>query len=339
MKKRIRYYFKIGVILTIVFAFVMQGAATITKPLLSEETLGFSNAEFEWVPVDASGSHTIDGHEIILNETGQLVTLEIHASGWYPNLLKLLQATVDSSGYSNGVGGTLYPLGWPGTPLDGCFINTSRPDYVFYGMAQVDAVYTGDLNYMWGATLLVGSKADSGQTYYFGTLILEVPSDASGTYTIVFLPNDDKTYMQDDIGQKILPLTLTPALVTINEPPNKPAKPSGQTNGKTGTSYTYSSTTTDPNGDQLYYWFDWGDTTNSGWVGPYTSGSPGDASHTWTAQGSYNIQVKAKDVYGMESDWSDPLSVTIPRARTVNHPLLRFLERFPMLERLLNLLR
>ena len=344
MKKKIRNFFETCVILAIVLAFVMPGAATIIKPSLLEETLGISDAEFEWVPVDSSGSHTILGNEIILYETGQLVTLEIHISGWYPNLLKAVQATVDSAGYSNGVGGTLYPLGWPGTPLDGCFINTSRPDYVFYGMVQVDAVYTGDLNYIWGATLLVGSKTDSGQTYYLGTLILEIPTDASGTYTIEFLPDDDKTFMQDDVGQKILPLTLTPALITINEPPNKPVKPSGQTNGKTGTSYTYSSTTTDPNGDQLYYWFDWGDSTNSSWVGPYTSGSPGNASHTWAAQGSYNIQVKAKDIYDVESDWSDPLTVSMPKnkAYNLNFNLLsllfeRFPNAFPIINHLLDL--
>ena len=336
MKKKIRIFFKACIILAIVLAFVMPGVATITKPTLSEETLGIldigtnPDAEFGWVPVDASGSHTIDGHEITLHETEQLVTLEIHVSDWDPHLLKAVQATVDSAGYSNGVGGTLNPLGWPGSPEDGAFINTSRPDYVFYGMTAIDAVSTATLDYIWGATLLFGAKTDDGQTYYLGTLVLEVPTDASGTYTIGFLADVDKTFMLDDNGQYILPLILTPALITINELPNKPAKPSGPTNGNVGTSYTYSSTTTDPNGDQVYYWFDWGDTTNSGWVGPYTSGATGNASHTWTSQGSYNIQVKAKDVYDAESVWSDPLSVTMPRNRLLTNSLpLQFLQNHP----------
>ena len=332
MKKKIRNFFETSMILVIVLAFVMPVAATITKPTLSKEILEMSDAEFEWIPSDASGSHTIVGNEIILHETGQLVTLEIQVSGWDPNLLKAVQATVDSSGYSNGVGGTLNPLGWPGSPEDGCFINASRSDYVFYGMTQIEAVYTGDLNYMWGATLIVGTKTDDGQPYYFGTLILEVPTDASGTYTIDFIADIDKTFMKDNNGQNILPIALTSALITINEPPNKPAKPSGQTNGKAGTLYTYSSTTTDPNGGQVYYWFDWGDNTTSGWVGPYASGAPGNASHTWTSQGSYNIQVKAKDAYDTESIWSDPLSVTMPKnkAFTFNFNLLNWLfERFP----------
>ena len=127
-----------------------------------------------------------------------------------------------------------------------------------------------------------------------------------------------------------------------NQPPNKPSKPSGQINGKVGTSYTYSSTTTDPDGNQIYYWFDWGDTTNSGWVGPYASGATGSASHTWTSQGNYNVKVKAKDdPHAAESIWSDPLTVTMPRNKVINTPFLNFLENhpnlFPILRHMLGL--
>jgi len=115
-----------------------------------------------------------------------------------------------------------------------------------------------------------------------------------------------------------------------NSPPAKPVKPAGQTNGKINVEYTYATSTTDPNGDQVYYWFDWGDGTNSGWVGPYASGATGSAKHKWTVKGTYSIKVKAKDVNGAESSWSDPLSVTMPRSRAYDMPLLKlFLERFP----------
>ena len=82
--------------------------------------------------------------------------------------------------------------------------------------------------------------------------------------------------------------------IATNQPPSTPSKPTGQINGDVGTSYTYSSTTTDPDGDNIYYWFDWGDNTNSGWVGPYPSGGTGSASHTWTTKGNYQITVKLK---------------------------------------------
>jgi len=123
-----------------------------------------------------------------------------------------------------------------------------------------------------------------------------------------------------------------------NQPPNKPAKPSGPLTGKPGTSYTYSSTTTDPDVDQVSYWFDWGDGENSGWVGPFPSGNAGSASHTWKTKGNYNIKVKAKDTHCSESVWSDSLTVTMPRTRAINTPLLKFLENHPNLFPILQLL-
>ena len=285
MKKKIKKLFEVGMMLAILLAFVLPGTATIIKPISSEETLGLANAELGWAPVDASGSHTIIGHEIFLHGTGQSVTLEIQVSGWSPHLLKAVQGTVDSAGYSNGVGGTLIPLGWPGTPEDGCFIDTTRSDYVFQGMVAVDAVSTGDLNYIWGAVLITGSKADDGQTYYLGTLILEVPTNADGTYTIDFLPNVAKTFMQDNNGQNILPLILTPALITINQLPNAPTI-DGPTSGSAGTSYTYTFTATDPDGDDVKYYIDWGD-GDTEWTGFSASGIPVVVSHTWGEEDTY----------------------------------------------------
>jgi hypothetical protein len=42
------------------------------------------------------------------------------------------------------------------------------------------------------------------------------------------------------------------------------------------------------------------------------------ASHKWINQGSYEIKTKAKDETGLESDWSYPLPVTIPKKKPVN---------------------
>jgi len=118
----------------------------------------------------------------------------------------------------------------------------------------------------------------------------------------------------------------------VNLPPEKPAKPSGKAQGKVNVEYTYSSSTTEPDADQVYYWFDWGDGTNSDWVGPFTSGEDGSAKHTWTVKGTYQIKVKAKDSFGAESDWSDPLPIKIPRSKSlfITQPILHWLlERLP----------
>ena len=112
----------------------------------------------------------------------------------------------------------------------------------------------------------------------------------------------------------------------------KSARPSGLTSGKIRTTYTYSTYTTDPDGDELYYMFDWSDGTYSTWFGPYDSEDIAEASHEWTKKGNYEIRAIAKDENGVFSNWSDPLSVSMPKnkAFNFNFNLLSWLfERYP----------
>ena len=71
------------------------------------------------------------------------------------------------------------------------------------------------------------------------------------------------------------------------------------------------------------------------WIGPFESGESITTSHIWESEDSYSIQVKSRDIYGSESEWSDPLTVTMPRTKIFNQ-LPRILgwlfERFPFLE-------
>ena len=77
----------------------------------------------------------------------------------------------------------------------------------------------------------------------------------------------------------------------------------------------------------IFYMFDWGD-TSSGWLGPYESGIICEAIHTWTEKGSYEIKVKAKDINGLVSDWSDPLEVSMPKSKSYSNNMLQlFFER------------
>jgi len=101
-----------------------------------------------------------------------------------------------------------------------------------------------------------------------------------------------------------------------NGAPDKPNKPSGKTDGAAGNTYRYSTSTTDPDGDNVYYWFDWGDGTNSGWKGPYESGDTCTAGHYWE-YGNYKIRVRAKDDYGGISEWSGEKSISMPKTKTI----------------------
>lgn len=127
----------------------------------------------------------------------------------------------------------------------------------------------------------------------------------------------------------------------VNEPPDKPDKPSGETKGKINTDYIYTTKTIDVDGDQVCYQWDWGDGSQSTWLGPYDSGLFAAAEHSWSVKGDYSIKVKAKDIHDVESDWSDPLPVTMPCSYKI--PMQWFWERlfqrfpnaFPLLRHLL----
>ena len=90
-----------------------------------------------------------------------------------------------------------------------------------------------------------------------------------------------------------------------NEPPVIPSQPSGSEEGDIELEYTYSTDTTDPEGDDIEYFFDWGDETNSGWI------DTSSATHAWFEEGIYEVKVKARDIYDAESEWSDALVVSI----------------------------
>ena len=116
------------------------------------------------------------------------------------------------------------------------------------------------------------------------------------------------------------------AIQSDSQAPNKPAKPSGPATGKVGTSYTYTTSAIEPNGEQVYYLFDWGDGTTSDWIGPYTSGTSGSADHKWSSHDVFLVKSIAKDENGAIGTWSDPLTVTIQKSKAANMPFLRLLE-------------
>jgi hypothetical protein len=96
-----------------------------------------------------------------------------------------------------------------------------------------------------------------------------------------------------------------------SEPPVQPTKPAGKTLGIWHEVYTYSSKSSDPENEQIYYLFDWGNGNNSGWIGPYGSGQTVTASYAWPELGTFDVKVRARDVWGAGSIWSEPLTVTI----------------------------
>jgi len=98
----------------------------------------------------------------------------------------------------------------------------------------------------------------------------------------------------------------------LNNPPQTPDKPTGPSTGITSFSYHFSTITTDPDGDDVKYGWDWdGDDTVDNWSGFYSSGSSCSMSHSWTSAGTYYVKVKAEDSNGAQSDFSSTKTVVI----------------------------
>jgi hypothetical protein len=95
-----------------------------------------------------------------------------------------------------------------------------------------------------------------------------------------------------------------------NVPPNMPSIPSGPSSGAIGTSYSYTTSATDPNADRVKYTFNWGDGTTSV-TGLVNSGTSASVSHKWSKGGTYQVKAMATDSKGDSSGYSSPLAVTI----------------------------
>ena len=100
-----------------------------------------------------------------------------------------------------------------------------------------------------------------------------------------------------------------------NHHPDPPLVPLGPTEGVAGTAYGFSTKTTDYDGNDVQYGWDWdGDLIVDEWTEFYiTHPEPetADITHTWNEAGEYNVRVKARDIYNNEGEWSDPLTITI----------------------------
>jgi hypothetical protein len=123
--------------------------------------------------------------------------------------------------------------------------------------------------------------------------------------------------------------------VISNQPPTSPII-IGPTSGFPNFLQVFNFISDDPSGHTIYYWIDWGDGTNTGWIGPFLPGTLIPRTHTWTSQGIYTVKARAKDVC-IESAWSEHI-INMPRTKTINSPFLNFLQSHPNMFPILQLL-
>ena len=194
----------------------------------------------------------------------------------------------------------------------------------------------------WNGDGSVDEWDDNYGSYYNSgvTITIDHTFLSPGTFSI-------KVMAEDQYGMQS---GFSPALTVVisqNQAPSKPSKPSGPAEGKPDEDYLFSTSTTDPEGFKVKYGWDWnGDGSIDEWDDNngnyYNSGFQIATSHSWTTQGHYSVKVKAEDIHGYESYWSDPLVVNIPRSKNLVRThyfelLQRILDIFPIFQRIINL--
>jgi hypothetical protein len=92
-----------------------------------------------------------------------------------------------------------------------------------------------------------------------------------------------------------------PAIVSLTGPASSP----------TGFTLDFHVTGEDPNGRDLSYEADWGDTSSLVWTASYPSGKQVTLQHIFNDTGLFRVRAKARSGPGVESAWSDSIRVHI----------------------------
>jgi len=92
--------------------------------------------------------------------------------------------------------------------------------------------------------------------------------------------------------------------------PGTPSTPSGPSAGAPGSSYNFSTSSTDPDGLQVKLQISWGDgnQSESGYV---NSGQSVSLSHAYTTPGTYTVKAIAENTVPLQSGWSSTATIVI----------------------------
>ncbi len=118
--------------------------------------------------------------------------------------------------------------------------------------------------------------------------------DVAGTYTVQLIVNDGTVNSAPD----------TVTISTENSAPVADAVPSGPISGFIETDFSFSTTASDADDDELEYRFDWGDGLQSSW-------GASSRSHSWSDTGDFCVKTRARDTQGALSQWSNCHTISI----------------------------
>ena len=96
-----------------------------------------------------------------------------------------------------------------------------------------------------------------------------------------------------------------------------------------GEEYTFFASTPETDGEEYYWFFDWGDGQDSGWLGPYGPDDMVSQSHTWDKRGDVTVRVR----YQEDGIYSDFFTMNLPvrRSQGIGSWFYRLFEGYPYL--------
>jgi hypothetical protein len=296
------------------------------------EFLVDSSNTYYSLPIDYLQNADIPFDNILMDEemnTGQ-VNLGVTPFG---NYYMLTHHRIESYNlnlyllFNSGSGWDEWIDGWERNGLNSVYANACgvTKDYIVVLYAKENEIY-------------ISVSDDDGETWYKEETIIEEDCTITGIAFVQPVCNYTDNIIRFFYGKtnyggpygratsKHCLIKFDASKFTIkNNVPDQPVKPTGEAEGQVGIEYTYSTNAVEPDGNQLFYRWDWDDGNLSDWLGPYESGEIANASHIWLDEGSFNVRVQSRDEYFAKSIWSDSLLVTIiendpPNAPEINGP-------------------
>ncbi len=195
-------------------------------------------------------------------------------------------------GYLASLGKYNYANVWP---VRGGYINNLR--------GTVTDLSTGNTIPAVTVSTINGNTQTNGEGNYYLRI-------TSGVYDVTFSKPGYQTLTISNVAIAEGKVTELNAKLQPSEVVSTPNTPNGPISGTTGTGYSYSTWGSSSSfGHSVQYLFDWGDSTNSGWLPVGTT----SASKSWSSVGTYSIKAQARCATdtSVVSSWSGALSVTI----------------------------
>jgi len=101
----------------------------------------------------------------------------------------------------------------------------------------------------------------------------------------------------------------------------------GPTSGRLRKIHTFEVSAIDPQEDDIYLYVNWGDGTNTDWMGPYASEEVIPVGHRFSERKNYIIKAKAKDINGNEGQ-EQPLKISLSKSTILSiqdYPVINIL--------------